>query len=110
MFWKKIHGINLWKLNRTLIKVAYSKISLEEQISDDKIKIYFKSRKTNNLFGIEFKKEIEESIRKLEGFETLKLCLLEDCIPEYKEQRFYDSVNHWIEIHILHDKQVNQAS
>lgn len=110
MFWKKLHGINLWKLNRLFTKMAYSKISLEEQINGDLIKIELKPKNSSDLIAPEMKKELEEGIKQLEGFQTLKLCLLEDCKPEYKEQRLYDRVNRWIEIHIIRDEQVKYVS
>jgi hypothetical protein len=104
-FWKRIHGINLWKLNRTLLKLSKSKISLEEQMNNGMITIYFQPRHSQFLIGNEQKKEIEESIQKLEGFEILRLTLLEECMPVYKEQRTLGGVSRWLEIRT---KQMNE--
>jgi hypothetical protein len=104
-FWKSIHGINLWKLNRMFIKLAASKISLEEQIRNGMLTIEFKPKQSISLIGTEQKKEIEQAIEQLEGFEILKLCLLEECVPVYKEQRSLGIVSRWLEIHIKRDKQ-----
>lgn len=80
--------------------MAFSKISLEEQINNNKIKIDFKPRKAPVLIGVNDKKEIEEHVSRLDGFENLKLCLFEECVPVYKEERFYNGVNRWLEIEI----------
>lgn len=110
MFWKKLHGVNLWKLNRVFTKMAYSKISLKEQIKGDVIKIQFKTKHSNQLIGPEMKKELEENIKNLEGFINLKLCLLEECLPEYKEKLVFNRVSRWIEIHIVRDEHVKYVS
>lgn len=104
-FWKRIHGINLWKLNRTLLKMSKSKISLEEQMNNGMITIHFESRHSEFLIDNEQKKEIEESIQKLEGFEILRLTLLEEIVPVYKEQRTFGGVSRWLEIRT---KQMNE--
>ncbi len=109
-FWKSIHGINLWKLNRMFIKLAASKLSLEEQIQSGILKIEFKPKQSISLIGMEQKKEIEQTIQQLEGFEILKLCLLEECVPVYKEQRSLGSVSRWLEIHIKRDNRQKKAS
>jgi hypothetical protein len=109
-FWKSLHGINLWKLNRMFIKLAVSKISLEEQIQNGMLKIEFKPKQAISLIGTEQKKEIEQAIEQLEGFEILKLCLFEECVPVYREQRSLGIVSRWLEIHIKRDNEQQKAS
>jgi hypothetical protein len=99
-FWKKIYGINLWKLNRRLLKLASSNNLLEEQFKNGVFTIYLKPLQSSFFLGIEQKKEIEKTISELEGFEILKLVLLEECVPIYKEQRNPSGISRWIEIHI----------
>jgi DNA-binding transcriptional regulator YhcF (GntR family) len=98
MFWKKVDGINLWKINRVFNKLAYSKAYLEEKIKNGVVVIELAPKKTRELTNSETKREIEEKVKQTEGFEVFRLCLLEDCQPVYKEKVTMYGVSRWLEI------------
>jgi hypothetical protein len=98
MIYKKIAGINMWQLNRTLKKLAFARMELEKQMRKELIVVLLEPKKENVLASAEEKKEIEGAVQELSGFETLKLCLLEDCKPVYREKVNNNGVSRWLEI------------
>lgn len=98
MIFKKIDGISLWKLNRTLKKLAFARMELEKQTRKELLVVLLEPKKEIFLATAEQKEEIEQLIMNLSGFETLKLCLLEDCKPVYREKLTKNGVSRWIEI------------
>ncbi|WP_318505025.1 hypothetical protein [Bacillus sp. T3] len=98
MFWKKVDGINLWKVNRIFNKLALSKAYLEEKLNNGMVVIELAPKKTKELTNKAMQREIEENVRKSEGFEVFRLSLLEDCEPVYKEKVTMYGVSRWIEI------------
>lgn len=94
----KNHGINTWKLNRTLKKLAFARMELEKQMRKELIVVLLEQKKDTVLATSEEVKEIEEMIKGLSGFETLRLCLLEDCKPRYVEKLAKNGITRWIEI------------
>jgi DNA-binding transcriptional regulator YhcF (GntR family) len=98
MFWKKIDGINLWKVNRMFNKLALSKAYLEEKLNNGIVVIELAPKKTRELTNKKTKSEIEEKVRETEGFEVFKLCLLQDCKPVYKERMTMYGVSRWLEV------------
>lgn len=98
MILKKIDGISLWKLNRTLKKLAFARMELEKQMRKELIVVLLEPKKDKVLATSEEKKEIEQMVMNLNGFETLRLCLLEDCKPEYREKITQTGVSRWLEI------------
>ena len=98
MIFKKIDGISAWKLDRTLKKLAFARMELEKQMRKELIVVLLEPKKDKVLVTQEEKKEIELMVRNLNGFETLRLCLLEDCKPEYREKLTQNGVSRWLEI------------
>ncbi|ESU32753.1 hypothetical protein G3A_09750 [Bacillus sp. 17376] len=98
MIYKKIAGISMWQLNRTLKKLAFARMELEKQMRKELIVVLLEPKKENVLATAEEKKEIEQAVQELSGFETLRLCLLEDCKPVYMEKVNNNGVSRWLEI------------
>jgi hypothetical protein len=98
MILKKIDGISMWKLNRTLKKLAFARMELEKQMRKELIVVLLEPKKEKVLATPEEKNEIERMVNELNGFETLKLCLLEDCKPVYMEKLTQSGVLRWLEI------------
>jgi hypothetical protein len=98
MIYKKIAGISMWQLNRTLKKLAFARMELEKQMRKELIVVLLEPKKEKVLATAEEKKEIEQAVQELSGFETLKLCLLEDCKPVYMEKVNNNGVSRWLEI------------
>lgn len=98
MILKKIDGISMWKLNRTLKKLAFARMELEKQMRKELIVVLLEPKKEKVLATPEEKNEIERMVNELNGFETLKLCLLEDCKPVYMEKLTQSGVSRWLEI------------
>ncbi|RSD28274.1 hypothetical protein [Mesobacillus subterraneus] len=98
MIYRKIAGINMWKLNRTLKKLAFARMELEKQMRKELIVVLLEPKKEKVLATPEEKKEIEQMVFELNGFQTLKLCLLEDCKPVYMEKVTNTGVARWLEI------------
>lgn len=117
MIYKKIAGINIWKLNRTLKKLAFARMELEKQMRKELLVVLLEPKKDKVLATQEEKQEIERMVHGLSGFETLKLCLLEDCKPVYREKVTSTGVSRWLEIPVnplityefLHESHENQA-
>lgn len=98
MFWNKIDGINLWKVNRIFNKLAFSRGYLEEKLTNGRVVIELTPKKSRELTNDSTQREIEEKVQATEGFEIFRLCLLEDCKPEYKEKMTMNGVSRWLEI------------
>lgn len=98
MFWNKIDGINLWKVNRIFNKLALSRAYFEEKLTNGRVVIELTPKKNRELTNHSTQREIEEKIKATEGFEVFRLCLLEDCKPVYKEKMTMDGVSRWLEI------------
>lgn len=98
MIWNKIDGINFWKINRMFNKLAFSRTYLEEKIKNGVLVIPIAPKKTRELTHYSTKCEIEEKVRKSEGFEVFRICLLEECNPVYKEKLTITGVSRWLEI------------
>lgn len=98
MIYKKIAGINMWKLNKTLKKLAFAKMELDKQMRKGLIVVLLEPKKDKLLASPEEKKEIERVVQELSGFETLKLCLLEDFKPVYMEKLTNNGVSRWLEM------------
>jgi len=98
MILKRIAGISVWKLNRTLKKLAFARMELEKQMRKELIVVLLEPKKEKVLATLEEKKEIEQTIMALNGFETLRLCLLEDCKPVYMEKVTPSGISRWLEI------------
>ncbi|AGK52794.1 hypothetical protein [Bacillus sp. 1NLA3E] len=98
MFWKKIEGINLWKVNRVFNKLALSKANLKQKVNNGVVVIPLEPKKVRELTTSSAKRKIEEKVRETEGFEVFRICLLEDCDPIYKEQLTLFGVSRWLEI------------
>lgn len=94
----KSYGINTWKLNRSLKKLAFARMELEKQMRKELIVVLLEPKKDAVLSTPEQVKEIEDMIMGLSGFETLRLCLLEDCKPKYVEKLTKNGIARWIEI------------
>lgn len=100
MIWKSIEGIQLWKLNRTFRKLAHSKIALEEQTKNNHLIIQLPSKKVREVTTQTMKQQLLKHIEELDGFDTLRVCLLDFCKPIYKEQLTQFGVLRWLEIPI----------
>ncbi len=98
MFWKKVEGINIWKVNRVFNKLALSKAHLEQKVTNGVVVIPLEPKKVRELTTSSTKRKIEEKVRETEGFEVFRICLLEDCAPVYKEQITLFGVSRWLEI------------
>lgn len=98
MILKRIAGISMWKLNRTLKKLAFARMELEKQMRKELIVVLLEPKKEKVLATPEEKKEIEQAVLELSGFETLRLCLLEDCKPVYREKLTQTGVSRWLEM------------
>jgi hypothetical protein len=98
MILKKVAGISMWKLNRTLKKLAFARMELEKQMRKELIVVLLEPKKEKVLATPDEKREIEQTIMALNGFETLKLCLLEDCKPVYREKVTQNGVSRWLEM------------
>jgi hypothetical protein len=98
MILKRIAGISLWKLNRTLKKLAFARMELEKQMRKELIVVLLEPKKEKVLVTPEEKREIEQAVVELSGFETLRLCLLEDCKPTYREKLTQNGVSRWLEM------------
>ena len=98
MIYKKIAGISMWQLNRNLKKLAFARMELEKQMRKELIVVLLEPKKEKVLATAEETKEIEEAVQELNGFETMKLCLLEDGKPVYKEKVTNNGVTRWLEI------------
>lgn len=98
MIYKKMAGISMWHLNRTLKKLAFARMELEKQMRKELIVVLLEPKKEKVLATTEEKKEFEQAVQELSGFETLKLCLLEDCKPVYMEKVSKNGVSRWLEI------------
>ncbi|WP_147531679.1 hypothetical protein [Bacillus marasmi] len=98
MFWNKIDGINLWKVNRIFNKLALSRAYFEEKLTNGRVVIELAPKKNRELTKQSTQREIEEKIKATEGFEVFRLCLLEDCKPVYKEKMTTYGVSRWLEI------------
>lgn len=98
MIFKKIDGISFRKLNRTLKNLALSRMDLEKQMEKELIVVLLEPKKEKELSSLGMKREIEQSVMNLSGFETLRLCLLEDCHPTYREKVTGNGVIRWIEM------------
>ncbi|CAM3765654.1 hypothetical protein [Mesobacillus thioparans] len=117
MIYKKISGISMWKLNRTLKKLAFARMELEKQMRKELIVVLLEPKKDNVLASPEEKKEIERTVQELSGFETLRICLLEDCKPVYMEKMTNNGISRWLEIPVnplityefLYENQENQV-
>ncbi|UII57113.1 hypothetical protein LS684_06640 [Cytobacillus spongiae] len=100
MFWENIDGINLWSINKKLKKLASSRMEIEEKTRNHVLTIQLPSKRERELTVQTVKEELIEKIKKLDGFETLQVCLLENCEPVLKEQLTQYGVFRWIEIPI----------
>lgn len=100
MLWKSIHGINLWKINRYLNKMAHSKSFMEGNINEGKLIVKLSPIEGTDYSSYTAKKEIEEAITNLEGFESLKISLFKKCNIFYKENIVNNTLSRWIEIKI----------
>jgi predicted DNA-binding protein (UPF0251 family) len=98
MILKRIDGISMWRLNRTLKKLAFARMELEKQMRKELIVVLLEPKKDKVLATSEEKREIEQLVMNLNGFETLRLCLLEDCKPVYKEKITNIGISRWLEI------------
>ncbi|MCA1031225.1 hypothetical protein LCL95_09335 [Bacillus timonensis] len=99
-WFKEVHHVKLRKINRALKKLAESKMELEERIQNGKIKIELDPLQATQYSGVQKKKEIEEAITELEGYETFRICLFKECTVTYKEQLVFHQLSRWIEIAI----------
>ncbi|WP_210366244.1 hypothetical protein [Bacillus sp. REN3] len=98
MLLRKFDGINLWKLNKALKKLAFSRMELEKHLEKELIVILVEPKKEKILSTPEVKREIEQTVMNLSGFETLRLCALENCQPQYREKLTQNGVARWIEM------------
>jgi len=98
MILKKVAGISMWKLNRTLKKLAFARMELEKQMRKELIVVLLEPKKEKVLATPDEKREIEQAVMALNGFETLRLCLLEDCKPVYREKVTQNGVSRWLEM------------
>ncbi|WP_079508177.1 hypothetical protein [Mesobacillus jeotgali] len=98
MIYRKISGISMWKLNRTLKKLAFARMELEKQMRKELIVVLLEPKKDKVLASLEERTKIEKTVQELSGFETLKICLLEDCKPVYREKLTSHGVSRWLEI------------
>jgi hypothetical protein len=98
MILKKVAGISMWKLNRTLKKLAFARMELEKQMRKELIVVLLEPKKEKVLATPDEKREIEQTVMALNGFETLRLCLLEDCKPVYREKVTQTGVSRWLEM------------
>ncbi|MBP3038424.1 hypothetical protein J9303_02750 [Bacillaceae bacterium Marseille-Q3522] len=98
LFWKQIDGIYLWNVNRNLKKMALSKHALLEQTEGNTVKLPLPGKPVQAFTAPEIKANITAEIEQLDGFESLKICLLEDIKPLYKEQITKQGLSRWIEI------------
>lgn len=98
MILTKNYGINSWKLNRSLKKLAFARMELEKQMRKELIVVLLEPKKDIMLSTPGQISEIEQMVRNLNGFETLRLCLLEDCKPIYREKLTKNGISRWIEI------------
>jgi hypothetical protein len=98
MILKKVAGISMWKLNRTLKKLAFARMELEKQMRKELIVVLLEPKREKVLATPDEKREIEQTVMALNGFETLRLCLLEDCKPVYREKVTQAGVSRWLEM------------
>ncbi|MDZ5470487.1 hypothetical protein SM124_01875 [Bacillus sp. 31A1R] len=78
--------LHILKLNHQLKKLALSRSDLKEQLRNNSLVIQLPPKKVRELSSQIEKEDLLRQIEQLDGFETLKLCLLENCKPVYKEQ------------------------
>jgi hypothetical protein len=98
MIWETVDGINIWKLSRYFKKLSASKLTLEDKVLNDVLVVTLPLKKSNEPTAPETRKQIEETILHSDGFETLKVALLENCRPAYKEMLTKYGVRRWLEI------------
>jgi hypothetical protein len=98
MIWETVDGINIWKLSRYFKKLSASKLTLEEKVMNDVLVVTLPLKKTDEPTSAETRKQIEEAVLHSDGFETLKVALLENCRPSYKELTTKYGVRRWLEI------------
>jgi hypothetical protein len=98
MIWETIDGINIWKLSRYFKKLSASKLTLEEKALNDVLVVTLPLKKSDEATSPVIRKQIEEAILHSDGFETLKVALLENCRPAYKEMMTKYGVRRWLEI------------
>lgn len=95
---KTIDGMSVWAINHSFTRIALSREHLEEMMVNGNLVIQLAPKNKRELADGRKKKEIEEKIKELEGFAILRLCLLEDCQPIYKETLTEFGVSRWLEI------------
>lgn len=95
---KRIDGISLWEVNKTLKKLSKSKWALDEQVKDDAIILFLPAKLERAVTTVDVKRELLKEIESLDGFETLQVSILENCKPIYKEQVTQYGLYRWIEI------------
>jgi hypothetical protein len=104
VIFKKVHGIQLWKLNMRFKKLGYSK-SWAEDNNNGMINLYLDPVETDQYSSAEVIAEINEIINELEGVETFRLCVFRDCKITYAEQLSHHTLSRWIEISFVSAKQ-----
>lgn len=103
MFFKKVHGIQMWKLNMRFKKLGLSRSWMEE-IKDGIINLDIDPIETDQYSSLEVQAEINEVINELEGVETFRICVFKDCRIVYKEQLTHNVLSRWIEISFIDEK------
>ncbi|QOR67673.1 hypothetical protein IM538_05930 [Cytobacillus suaedae] len=104
MIFKKVYGIQLWKLNLRFKRLGLSRGWVEE-IKNGVIHFDLDPIETDKYLSPEVQDEINEIINELEGVETFRLCIFKECKIQYKEQLTHNALSRWIEISIIEDKQ-----
>ncbi len=103
MFFKKVHGIHLWKLNLRFKKLGLSRSWMEET-KNGVIQLYLDPIETDRYSSPEVQAEINEVINELEGVETFRICIFKECKILYKEQLTDNALSRWIEISLIDEK------
>lgn len=103
MFFKKVHGIQLWKLDMRFKKLGLSRSWVEEN-KNGIINLYLDPIETDQYSSPEVVLEINEVINDLEGVETFRLCVFKDCKILYKEQLTDNALSRWIEVSFEDEK------
>lgn len=103
MFWKKIDGINMFKLNRTFKRLATSKITMQKQIRNNILTVYLPTKQVREITSQELKQRLLDNIKKLDGYESFKVTLLEETHLIYREHPTKTGVLRWLEIPISND-------
>ncbi|MEI5905896.1 hypothetical protein WAK64_02295 [Bacillus spongiae] len=96
---KKVHGVFLWDVNQRIRSLAKNNVTVDD-FENGVIILPLDRKKEGHATSPEQILEIEQTIDQLEGLELLRLSFLEPCKPVYKEEKIFDDVSRWIEIHI----------